>query len=86
MVHGASGTAEVFVLIPMTLISTTWLAYLYLSLFSLGCALTMSTYGYVVGRFYRRASETGQRIYRTLVILTSSSGFLLGIIWILKNI
>ena len=86
IVHGASGTAEVFVLIPITLISTTWLAYLYIGLFSLGCALTMSAYGYVVGRFYRRASETGQRIYRTLVILTSSSGLVLGVVWILKNV
>jgi len=86
MVHGASGTAEVFVLIPITLIATTWLAYVYIALFSLGCALTMSIYGYVVGRFYRRANQTGQRIYRTLVILTSLSGLILGIIWIVKNL
>ena len=86
MVHGASGTAEVFVLIPITLIATTWLAYLYIGLFSLGCATTMSGYGYVVGRFYRRANATGQRIYRALVILTSASGLLLGVIWIVKNL
>ena len=86
MVHGASGTAELFVLIPITLISTTWLAYLYIGLFSLGCATTMSGYGYVVGRFYRRATETGQHIYRALVILTSSSGLVLGMVWILKNV
>ena len=86
MVHGASGTAEVFVLIPITLITTTWLAYLYIGLFSLGCALTMSIYGYVVGRFYRRANQTGQRIYRALVILTSMSGLVLGVMWIVKNV
>ena len=86
MVHGASGTAEVFVLLPITLISTTWLAYLYIGLFSVGCALTMSTYGYVVGRFYRRANATGQRIYRALVIATSGSGLVLGLIWILRNL
>ena len=86
MVHGASGTAELFVLIPITLISTTWLAYLYIGLFSLGCAITMSGYGYVVGRFYRRANQTGQRIYRALVVLTSGSGLVLGCIWILKNL
>jgi len=86
MVHGASGTAEVFVLLPITLISTTWMAYLYIGLFSMGCAATMSSYGYVVGRFYRRASAAGQRIYRTLVVLTSSSGLILGCIWIAKNL
>ena len=86
MIHGASGTAEVFVLIPITLIRTTWLAYMYIGLFSLGCAATMSGYGYVVGRFYRRANQTGQRIYRVLVILTSASGLVLGTIWILRNL
>ncbi|MBI4598192.1 MAG: hypothetical protein HY737_07335 [Candidatus Omnitrophica bacterium] len=86
IVHGASGTAEVFVLLPITLIATTWLAYLYIGLFSLGCATTMSAYGYVVGRFYRRANATGQRIYRALVIATSLSGLLLGLIWIVKNL
>ena len=86
IVHGAAGTAELFVLIPITLISTTWLAYLYIGLFSLGCAATMSGYGYVVGRFYRRATEAGARIYRILVVLTSSSGLVLGLVWILKNV
>ncbi len=86
VVHGASGTAEVFVLLPITLISAPWLAYAYLALFSLGCAATMSAYGYVAGRFYRRANQTGQRIYQALVILTSVSGLGLGAIWILKNL
>ena len=86
MVHGASGTAEVFVLLPITLMSTAWLAYTYIALFSMGCATAMSGYGYVVGRFYRRANETGQRIYRTLVVLTSLSGLVLGVVWILKNL
>lgn len=86
IVHGASGTAEVFVLLPITLISTTWLAYLYIGLFSLGCAATMSGYGYIVGRFYRRANAAGQRLYRALVILTSGSGLVLGCFWILKNL
>ncbi len=86
MVHGAAGTAELFVLIPITLISTTALAYLYIGLFSLGCAVTMGGYGYVVGRFYRRANATGQKIYRTLVVLTSLSGLGLGVIWIARNL
>lgn len=86
LVHGAAGAPELFVLIPITLISSACLAYLYIGLFSAGCALTMSTYGYVVGRFYRRANATGQRIYRTLVIATSGSGLVLGLIWINRNL
>jgi len=86
MIHGASGTAELFVLLPITLISTTWLAYFYIGLFSFGCAVTMSTYGYLAGRFYHRISEAGQRIYRVLVVLTSAAGLLLGVVWIAKNL
>jgi len=86
LVHGAAGAPELFVLIPITLISSAWLTYLYIALFSLGCAATMSGYGYVVGQFYRRANTTGQRVYRTLVILTSLSGLALGMVWIFKNL
>ena len=86
MVHGASGTVEILVLIPLSMMATTWLAYAYIGLFSLGCAASMSGYGYLVGRFYHRASEAGRRVYRVLVILTSSSGLVLGFIWIFKNL
>ncbi len=86
MVHGASGTAEVFVLLPITLMASRSLAYLYITLFSLGCAFTMSIYGYLAGHFYRRASEKGQRVYRLLVTLTSLGGILLGVIWVLPNL
>ncbi len=85
MVHGASGTMEVFVLLPIAVIATAWLAYAYIGLFSLGCAVSMSAYGYLAGRFYRRASETGRRVYRALVVATSLSGLALGVVWILKN-
>lgn len=85
MVHGASGTMEVFVLLPIAVIATAWLAYAYIGLFSLGCAVSMSGYGYLAGRFYRRASETGRRVYRGLVIATSLSGLALGVVWILNN-
>ena len=86
MVHGASGTVEILVLIPLSMMATTWLAYAYIGLFSLGCAGSMSGYGYLAGRFYHRASEAGRRVYRVLVILTSSSGLVLGFIWIFKNL
>ncbi|MBI3614973.1 MAG: hypothetical protein HY211_00475 [Candidatus Omnitrophica bacterium] len=86
MVHGASGTVELFVLIPITMMAAAWLAYIYIGLFSLGCAVSMSGYGYLAGRFYHRANQTGRKIYRVLVILTSLSGLVLGVIWILKNV
>ncbi len=86
MVHGASGTAEVFVLLPITLMASRALAYLYIGLFSAGCAVTMSIYGYLAGHFYRRANEKGQRIYRLLVTLTSVMGILLGVVWIFRNL
>lgn len=86
MVHGASGTAEVFVLIPISMMAAAWLAYLYIGFFSVGCALSMGGYGYLAGRFYHRAGRTGERVYRGLVILTSLFGLLLGAVWILKNL
>ena len=86
LVHGASGTAELFVLIPITFIQTRWLVYSYIGLFSAGCAFSMSSYGYLAGHFYRRANQTGKRVYRLLVIATSLSGLLLGLVWIARNL
>lgn len=86
IVHGASGTVEVFVLIPISMMAAAWLAYLYIGLFSVGCAASMSGYGYLAGRFYHRATRTGRRIYRALVILTSGFGLILGVLWIVKNL
>ncbi len=86
IVHGASGTVEVFVLIPISMMAVAWLAYLYIGLFSIGCAASMSGYGYLAGRFYHRATQKGRKIYHALVILTSSCGLILGVVWILKNL
>jgi len=82
LVHGAAGAPELFVLIPVTLMGSAAMTYGYIGLFSLGCALTMGVYGYVVGRSYRRAGQHSQRFYRLLVVLTSFSGIVLGVIWI----
>jgi hypothetical protein len=82
LVHGAAGAPELFLLIPVTLMGSPAMTYGYIGLFSVGVASTMGLYGYMVGRFYRRAGQAGQRIYRLLVIATSLSGILLGVIWI----
>ncbi len=46
----------------------------------------MSGYGWLAGHFYRRATQTGKRGYRLLVIPTSVSGLLLGLVWIARNL
>ena len=86
MLHGAAGTMEICVLIPISLMGSAWLAYSYMALFSAGCMLSMSGYGYAAGHLYRRASATGQRIYRWVVIVTSLAGLVLGAMWIARNL
>ena len=86
MLHGAAGTMEVFVLIPISMMGSHWLAYGYMALFSLGCIISMSGYGYLAGTFYTRASTAGRRLYRGIVVLTSLAGLVLGILWIARNL
>jgi Ca2+/H+ antiporter len=86
LLHGAAGAAEIFVLIPITFITSQALAYAYIGLFSAGCAVSMSGYGWLAGHFYRRADATGKKIYRVLVVLTALSGFFIGAVWIVKNL
>ena len=86
MLHGAAGTMEIFVLIPISLMVSAWLAYSYMAVFSAGCMISMSTYGYAAGHLYTRAGATGVRLYRWVVILTSLAGLTLGTVWIVRNL
>ncbi len=86
IMHGAAGTVEIFVLIPLTFMASRWLAASYILLFSAGCAFSMTLYGYLAGHFYHCTNQAGRKIYQVLVVLTSLSGFVLGAVWILKNI
>ena len=86
LLHGAAGTMEIFVLIPISLMASRWLAYSYMALFSAGCVASMSGYGYFAGRLYGHANLAGQQLYRIVVVLTSAAGLALGVIWIARNL
>ncbi len=86
LLHGAAGTMEIFVLIPISLMASRWLAYSYMALFSAGCVVSMSSYGYFAGRIYGRANLAGGQLYRVVVVLTSAAGLILGVIWIARNL
>jgi len=86
MLHGAAGTVEVFVIIPISMMASPALAYLYIGCFSVGCLLSMSGYGFLAGQFYTRASTAGERLYQGLVVLTSLVGLVLGWLWISRHL
>ena len=87
MIHGAAGTFAVFVLIPISFAGSALLAFGYAAVFSLGCMISMSSYGYLMGRLYGLSAEAEiRRRYRMLVLVTSFAGLLLGIFWIIQNI
>lgn len=86
LLHGAAGTMEVFVLIPISLMAAAWLAYGYMAVFSIGCMISMSAYGYAAGHLYTRAGTTGLQVYRWVVVLTSLAGLALGALWIARNL
>lgn len=87
MIHGAAGTFAIFVLIPISFVGSVFLAYSYAVVFSLGCMISMSSYGYFMGRLYGLSAEAEiRRRYRTLVMVTSLAGLFLGIFWIGRNL
>lgn len=86
MVHGAAGTLAVFVLIPVSFMASTWLAYAYMGFFSAGCMLSMSGYGLLVGRWYGTVADDERCTpFQGLVIATSLAGLILGVFWIARN-
>ena len=87
MLHGAAGTLAVFVLIPLSFLSSKILAYAYILTFGLGCMLSMGIYGLVMGYFYQKAQVVSlQKLFSYVVIITALSGFGLGVFWRGRNL
>lgn len=87
MLHGAAGTLAVFVLIPLSFLTSKILAYAYILTFGLGCMLSMGVYGLVMGHFYRKAQAVSlQKVFTYIVIITAFSGLALGIFWVGRNL
>jgi len=87
MLHGAASTLAVFVLIPLSFLSSTFLAYAYILTFALGCTLAMGMYGFVMGHFYRKSQAVSlQKLFTYIVMITACSGLALGVFWIGRNL
>ncbi len=87
MLHGAAGSLAVFVLIPLSFVTSTVLAYSYILVFGLGCIISMSVYGFLAGYFYQKSTSRGlEKIFTILVLSTAFSGLGLGAFWIIRNI
>ncbi len=79
--HGLAGTAAFLTLIPITLLSSPWMAAGYLLAFGVGTVLAMGIYALVAGIVFHRVGEQVPRLARMMQLGTGVATAVLGILW-----
>jgi ABC-type nickel/cobalt efflux system permease component RcnA len=82
-VHGLAGTAPVVALIPVTLLTGTWLALGYLAAFGIGTIVAMGVYAALAALAAQRAASSLQTARRVAVI-TGVVSVAVGCWWVLR--
>jgi len=81
--HGLAGSAGLFVIIPVALMSSVWAMLAYVVTFSVGVTVAMSLYAMAVGGLFGKvAGGAGARWYPWLAGAAGSMTLLLGLGWI----
>ena len=81
--HGLAGSAGLFVIIPVALMSSSWAMLTYVVTFSVGVTAAMSLYAMAVGGLFGKvAGGAGARWYPWLAGAAGSMTLLLGLGWI----
>ena len=77
MLHGVAGSAPLFVLLPLSKLSSPWLGVGYLLLFGVGVFLSMLIFGGVLGQIFMRMKQWGNKFVIALRLAVSflSIGF-----------
>lgn len=79
MLQGLAGTAAVLALIPLALIETMPLAFLYLLLFGVSTVLAMAAWGLSLGYIFGPISKKSDKIYRavraSVCVMSFGTGF-----------
>jgi nickel/cobalt exporter len=84
LLHGLAGSVPIFVLLPVTRINSTPLAFGYLLLFAIGTAASMGLYAMFAGVVAGRAAIRSARLARILIRVTSVATCIIGVIWTVR--
>lgn len=78
MLHGLAGSAPLLALIPMTMLQTPMLGFVYLVIFSAGVLLAMVVFGGLLGWLFGAVARVAERLLFWIRGLTGVSAILLG--------
>jgi high-affinity nickel permease len=84
LLHGLAGSVPIFVLLPVTRINSTPLAFGYLMLFAIGTAASMGLYAMFAGVVAGRAAITSAKLARILIRVTSVATCAIGVVWVVR--
>ena len=81
--HGLAGSAGLLVIIPVTMLTSTWAVIAYIAAFSLGVTTAMAGYALAIGGIFGRVSRgAGARWYPWLAGVAGCGTLLLGLTWV----
>lgn len=78
MLHGLAGSAPLLAIIPITMVKTPWLGFVYLLVFSLGVLLAMILFGGLLGLVLNTVAKLAERLLVWLRALTGVGAIVLG--------
>ncbi|HET7274945.1 MAG TPA: sulfite exporter TauE/SafE family protein [Longimicrobiaceae bacterium] len=81
MAHGLAGTAAFLTLIPLTLLSSPWMAAGYLLSFGIGTVVAMGMYALAAGYIFHQVGDKVPQLGRMMQIGTGIATLVLGLFW-----
>lgn len=83
MAHGLAGTAALLALLPVTLLSSPWLAGGYLLLFGAGTVAAMGLYALIAGLIFHRAGDRFPALGGAMRAAAGAASIAIGLVWML---
>lgn len=84
LMHGLAGAAPAVALVPLAVVDSAAAGIVYLLLFAIGTALSMSAYALAAGYLAGRANRFGERAGRFVGQFTGVGTIAIGIFWLIR--
>lgn len=84
IIHGLAGSSHLLGILPALALPARKDAAIYLLSFGLGTIIAMMIFSEALGRIAKSFSDIGEKLYRRLSIILSTTAILIGIFWIIR--
>lgn len=80
LLHGTAGSAPLLAILPVSTMSSPWMGFSYLLLFSLGVVCAMLLFGGVLAKFFGVMQKRGNQVIRTVRLVIAMASIVFGVV------